>query len=113
MLFKIELSAESQITDPACESARTKPRTLESRVQEAVEAFPVPQPASTPERTEQLAILKRWFCRSHRAGEIFFADEKGAWPLRRIVRGIGRVYTGEKSDERFGFSATESEPPPS
>jgi hypothetical protein len=28
-------------------------------------------------------------------GEIFFADGKGELPMRRIVRGIGRVYHGE------------------
>jgi hypothetical protein len=44
---------------------------------------------------EHLALLKRWFYRSHRIGEIFFADDKGVLPLRRIVRGISRVYRGE------------------
>jgi hypothetical protein len=46
---------------------------------------------------EHLAILKRWYYRSSRIGELFFADDKGALPLRRIVRGIARVYRGEKS----------------
>jgi hypothetical protein len=31
-------------------------------------------------------------------GEIFFVDDKGALPLRRIVRGISRVYRGEKPE---------------
>jgi len=31
-------------------------------------------------------------------GEIFFAGEKGTLPLRRIVRGISRVYRGEKAE---------------
>jgi len=44
---------------------------------------------------EHLAILKRWCYRGSRAGEIFFADAKGALPMRRIVRGISRVYKGE------------------
>ncbi len=46
-------------------------------------------------------MLKRWYYRSSRTGEIFFADEKGAWPLRQIVRGIGRVYRGEKTQEKI------------
>ena len=29
----------------------------------------------------------------------FFTDEKGALPMRRLVRGIARVYRGEKSEE--------------
>jgi hypothetical protein len=31
-------------------------------------------------------------------GEIFFADEKGVLPMRRVVRGISRVYRGEKAE---------------
>jgi excinuclease ABC subunit C len=78
----------------------TQPRSLESRVEESIRSFPVPGAKSSLERIEQLAILKRWYYRSSRTGEIFFADEKGAWPLRRIVRGIGRVYRGEKTQEK-------------
>jgi hypothetical protein len=48
---------------------------------------------------EHLALLKRWFYRSTRTGEIFFADVKTGLPLRRLVRGIARVYRGEKPDE--------------
>jgi hypothetical protein len=47
---------------------------------------------------EHLVLLKRWYYRSSRVGEIFFVDEKGALPLRRVVRGISRVYRGEKLD---------------
>ncbi len=47
---------------------------------------------------EHLALLKRWYYRSHRLGEIFFADDKGQLPFRRIVRGISRVYRGEKPE---------------
>jgi len=31
-------------------------------------------------------------------GEIFVADEKGQLPMRRVVRGIGRVWRGEKEE---------------
>jgi excinuclease ABC subunit C len=50
------------------------------------------------ETMEHLALLKRWFYRSTRSGEIFFADIKGGLPLRRLVRGIARVYRGEKPE---------------
>ncbi len=50
------------------------------------------------ERMEHLAILKRWCYRGTRAGEIFFADAKGELPMRRLVRGISRVYKGEAPD---------------
>ena len=65
--------------------------SMESRVEEAIASFPNPESKSSTERMEHLALLKRWYYRSTRIGEIFFADEKGAWPLRRIVRAIGRV----------------------
>ena len=45
---------------------------------------------------EHIAILKRWFYRGSRMGEIFFADPKGELPMRRIVRGISRVFHGER-----------------
>jgi hypothetical protein len=48
---------------------------------------------------EHLALLKRWYYRGSRIGEIFFADDKGVFPMRRIVRGIGRVLRNEKEEE--------------
>jgi len=47
---------------------------------------------------EHLAILKRWYYRGSRTGEIFFCDAKGELPMRRIVRGISRVFRGEKAE---------------
>ena len=44
---------------------------------------------------EHLALFKRWYYRSRRVGEVFFADDRGVLPLRRLVRGISRVYRGE------------------
>jgi len=86
-------------------------RSMESRVEEAIASFPNPENKSSIERMEHLALLKRWYYRSTRIGEIFFANDKGEWPLRRIVRGIGRVHRGEKPQDPTNFSATQSEPP--
>jgi excinuclease ABC subunit C len=74
-----------------------KPQSMESRIQEAL---PANEPArtSTIEIMENLAILKRWYYRSMKVGEIFFADERGELPLRRLVRGISRVFRGEKAE---------------
>jgi len=69
---------------------------MEARVEEALSSLPPAVPKSAPERMEHLAILKRWYYRSSRDGEIFIADRKGELPMRRIVRGISRVYRGEK-----------------
>ena len=87
--------------------------SMESRVQVAIQRISDERAVSAAESTEHLAILKRWYYRSHRIGEIFFADKRGEWPLRRIVRGIGRVYNGEKPQESATFSATQLVVPPS
>jgi len=80
----------------------TKSQSMESRV-EACLALALPsEPASPTETMEHLAILKRWFYRSSRLGEIFVADEKGQLPMRRVVRGIGRVWRGEKEETAAG-----------
>jgi excinuclease ABC subunit C len=71
---------------------------MESRVQEGLATLSAASPRSALESMEHLALLKRWYYRSSRAGEIFFADSTGALPLRRLVRGIARVYRGEKPE---------------
>jgi hypothetical protein len=71
---------------------------MESRVQRALASFPEATTSTALETMEHLTLLKRWYYRSTRVGEIFFADQKGELPLRRIVRGISRVYRGEKAE---------------
>ena len=73
----------------------TKSQSMESRVQLALDAIPHHPLVSALETMEHLAILRRWFYRGTRTGEIFLADEKNSLPMRRIVRGISRVYRGE------------------
>jgi excinuclease ABC subunit C len=76
-----------------------KSQSMESRVQEALDSFPQPPTKiKALETMEHLALLKRWYYRGSRVGEIFFADEKGRLPMRRIVRGVSRVYRGEKPE---------------
>jgi excinuclease ABC subunit C len=87
--------------------------SIEARLETAIDSLVRPKPASARERMEHLALLKRWYYRTQRTGEIFFADQHGAWPFRRIVRGIGRIYRGEKTGELSSFSATENPASPS
>lgn len=84
---------------PIQSAEHTKSQSMESRIQEALGASPPSEVKTALETMEHLAILKRWYYRGSRIGEIFFADDKGTLPLRRIVRGISRVYRGEKSEE--------------
>jgi excinuclease ABC subunit C len=87
----------------------TKSQSMEARITEALEAMPASDSKTVLETMEHLALLRRWYYRSSRAGEIFFADDKSVLPLRRIVRGISRVYRGEKQEtsESLGPSLSE------
>src|SRR5438876_7730829 len=77
----------------------TRSQSMESRLQAALAAIPASTSQTALETMEHLAILKRWYYRGRRAGEIFFADENGTMPWRRVVRGIARVYRGEAAAE--------------
>jgi len=75
-----------------------KSQSMEGRVQETLQLFPPAKAKSALENMEHLALLKRWYYRGSRTGEVFFADAKGELPMRRIVRGISRVFRGEKPE---------------
>ncbi|MBV8053264.1 MAG: hypothetical protein JOZ80_18900 [Acidobacteriaceae bacterium] len=77
----------------------TKSQSMEARLGEAINSLASSDANTALETVEHLAILRRWYYRGSRSGEIFFADEKGVLPMRRIVRGIARVYRGEKVEE--------------
>ena len=106
------------VTFPIQSAEHAKSQSMESRVQQALATLdrePEKPGKAALETMEHLALLKRWYYRSSRAGEIFFADDKGALPLRRIVRGIARVYRGEKAEAepaemRAGTPGAEGEP---
>ncbi|MFZ1012168.1 MAG: excinuclease ABC subunit C [Terracidiphilus sp.] len=44
-------------------------------------------------RQGHLALLKRWYYRPEvrRVGEIFFPDDEGHWPIKALLRGVGRI----------------------
>jgi len=84
---------------PIQPAEHAKSQSMESRVQALLETSAPAKPKSSPETMEHLAILKRWYYRGTRIGEIFFADAKGELPMRRVVRGISRVFRGEKPEQ--------------
>jgi hypothetical protein len=95
-LFRVDAGAISgPIEFPISAAEHTRTQSMEARIQSALSALPACDVGSAGERMEHLAILKRWYYRGTRAGEIFFADANRELPMRRIVRGIGRVYRGE------------------
>jgi excinuclease UvrABC nuclease subunit len=87
------------ISFPVQQQKDSKPQSMESRLQEILCGPAAPAGGSSAsELMEHIALLKRWYYRSAKAGEIFFADEKGELPLRRLVRGVSRVLRGEKAE---------------
>jgi excinuclease UvrABC nuclease subunit len=63
---------------------------MEAALAESIDAGGTP---SSTQRQGHLALLKRWYYRpeTKRAGEIFFPDVEGHWPVKALLRGAGRV----------------------
>jgi len=100
-LFRI---AKGMISAPAAfpieQASSAKSQSMESRLSVVISEIPANEPASAAELTEHIALLKRWFFRSSRMGELFLTDDKGELPMRRLVRGVSRVFRGEKESEQ-------------
>ena len=74
----------------------SRPQSMESRITEALAAVEPPKLRGALEWMEHLALLKRWYYRSVKTGELFLTDSDGELPMRRVVRGVSRVFRGEK-----------------
>jgi excinuclease ABC subunit C len=84
-----ELVGEDAVSAPA----RTSRAELESRLESLIAVLSGPAPSNATLRQGHLALLKRWYYRpeARRVGEIFFPGGEGRWPVKAILRGIGRV----------------------
>ena len=95
-VFSDQLSVISHGSAEPRDSAPIKiPRTMLEARMETVLAELVKDSAapSATVRQAHLALLKRWYYRPEvkREGEICFPDEEGNWPIRSLLRGVGRV----------------------
>jgi excinuclease UvrABC nuclease subunit len=98
-LYAQPMAIEPVPEAPAPEAAADTPArparsVLEARMEAALAALAAhaePPPATL--RQGHLALLKRWYYRpeAKRAGEIFFSDAEGRWPVKALLRGVGRV----------------------
>lgn len=105
-LFRIDAGViAGPLAFPIQAAEHTRSQSMESRVQEALATLPATEVRTTMEAMEHLALLKRWFYRGNRVGEIFVSDSRGELPLRRLVRGMARVYQGEKPENTIGGPA--------
>ena len=79
---------------------------LEARLEAALAELADPSGAQMATlRQGHLALLKRWYYRpeARRTGEIFFPDPEGRWPVKAVLRGVGRV-----AGSRLKLSASSS-----
>ncbi len=88
MLQAVPLDGEATATESPELRASTQIASLEER-------------SSTPNDigtlSDHLSLLRRWYYRpeKQRAGEVFFPNVNGEWPIRRILRGAARMALGE------------------
>jgi len=95
------IEAVPEIPAPEAAAALTSPipakvprSLLESRLDSVLASLiPPKDPPSATCRQGHLALLKRWYYRPEirRSGEICFPDAEGSWPMKSILRSIGRV----------------------
>jgi excinuclease UvrABC nuclease subunit len=102
MLFKVVkgMLADGVELDVASKAEaahmQAKPQSMEARVNDALAGVPEVKSHSALEWMEHLALLKRWYYRTIKVGELFLTDANGELPMRRVVRGVSRVFKGEK-----------------
>ena len=75
---------------------QARPQSMEARINAALAEVETPKLQSALEWMEHLALLKRWYYRTVKVGELFLTDANGELPMRRVVRGVSRVFKGEK-----------------
>jgi len=86
---------------------QAKPQSMEARINEALTDVELPKLQSALEWMEHLALLKRWYYRTVKVGELFLTDANGELPMRRVVRGVSRVFKGEKAAADLSETAGE------
>ena len=83
-------------TDRSVSLPRSRSRwSRESR--DALATVEAPKIRGALEWMEHLALLKRWYYRTTKVGELFLTDSTSELPMRRVVRGVSRVFRGEKA----------------
>ncbi|HVN94132.1 MAG TPA: hypothetical protein VMT38_10570 [Terracidiphilus sp.] len=89
---------------------------LESRIEGVLgELSASAAPPSSTVRQAHLALLKRWYYRpeAKRSGEICFPDAEDHWPLKSILRSIGRVAAKSAAAHAAAFTKTPESHEPS
>jgi excinuclease ABC subunit C len=93
--LSVDSVQKSESRDQKAGGGEKVPRTmLEARMEGALAELERDEgPPSATVRQGHLALLKRWYYRPEvkREGEVCFLDANGHWPVRVLLRGVGRV----------------------
>ena len=82
------------LAKPGAGARKTMRTMLEARLEDVLASLAeVKSAPSATIRQGHLALLKRWYYRpeAKRVGEVFFPDPDGGWPVKALLRGIGRI----------------------
>jgi excinuclease UvrABC nuclease subunit len=85
---------ESEIGDQRSTKRKAVRGMLETRMEDLLASLAeTGGPPTATIRQGHLALLKRWYYRpeAKRTGEIFFPDAEEHWPIRALLRGVGRI----------------------
>ncbi|HLW54809.1 MAG TPA: UvrB/UvrC motif-containing protein [Candidatus Angelobacter sp.] len=74
-------------------------QSVEQRLHSALEQLLQEGARSAVQFTEELAILKRWYYRTHKVGEIALAKSDGEFSARKLANAVRRVSGGQADPE--------------
>ncbi len=96
MLQAVPLQAVPLEGEPIVDSAVNSPEDRAGHALAALEEK-AGKPNDLALLSDHLSLLRRWYYRpeKQRIGEIFFANEDGTWPIRKILRGAARTVIGD------------------
>jgi excinuclease UvrABC nuclease subunit len=82
--------------EPVADSAANSPEERATNALKTLEKK-AGKPNDLALLSDHLSLLRRWYYRpeKQRIGEVFFTNEDGTWPIRKILRGAARVVIGD------------------
>jgi excinuclease UvrABC nuclease subunit len=87
---------EAEPPPEIAEPSTSQPEPLDKRVHDAIESLVPPGARTATHTSEELALVKRWYHRTHKTGEIVIARRDGKLSLRKVVNACERVLRGQK-----------------
>ncbi len=98
---KLMVERKAAAEEPESAETPVEPApTQEQLLREALHKLEGPGAKSATQFSEALAILKRWYYRTHKTGEIILAKPDGELPMRKLMNAITRVSHGEKDTQQ-------------